>query len=257
MKIGIIGAAFMGPILAGKLVQAGHQVKISNSRGPESLKDVEERTGATAVSVSDAVKDVEIVFIAIPTKAVLKLPVGLFSGLSDDVVVVDVTNHFPWRDGTIEALDAGTSESRWISDQIGASVVKALNTMAFPSFDAEGRPAGSPGRLALPVAGDDARAKGIVLKLVDQLGFDGVDAGSIDESWRQQPGSPVYCTDLDAQAVEEGLARADAQKSRKRRDISSEIFSGPGENLPPVSEAGHLVPIIRAIYRAVQKMEPA
>lgn len=256
MKIGIIGGSSMGTILAGKLTKAGHTVKISNSRGPETLQDVAAKTGAIAVSVVDAVRDVDVVFIAIPTKAVPHLPSGLFEGVSDDVVVIDITNTFPWRDGLIQAFDDGVPESRWVSDQIGRSVVKAFNTVAFPTLYAEGRPAGAPGRIAVPVAGDDTRAKDIVLKLVDQLGFDGVDAGSIDESWRQQPGTPAYVTDLDVEGVKQGLARADVVNARKRRDLASEIFSGPGENLPPVSDAAHLVAIIRAIYRALQKMEP-
>lgn len=247
----------MGSILAGKLTKAGHAVKISNSRGPETLQGVAAQTGATAVSVTDAVRGVDVVFIAIPTKAVPHLPKGLFAAVSDDVVVIDITNTFPWRDGLIQAFDDGVPESRWVADQIGHAVVKAFNTISFPTLQAEGRPAGTPGRIAVPVAGDDATAKGIVLKLADQFGFDGVDAGSLDESWRQQPGTPAYVTDLDVEGVKAALKRAEIPTARKRRDIASEIFSGPGENLPPVSDPAHLVAIIRAIYRALQKVEPA
>ena len=257
VKIGIIGAASMGQILAGKLIEAGHAVKVSNSRGPETLEDIAAKTGATAVSVSDAVKDVDVVFIAIPTGAVPHLPNDLFEGVPEDVVVIDITNTFPWRDGLIQAFDDGVPESRWVCAQIGRPVIKAFNTVGFPTLHAEGRPAGTPGRIAMPVAGDDARAKHIVLQLVEQLGFDAVDAGSLDDSWRQQPGTPAYCTDLDVHGVKEGLARADTANARKRRDIASEIFSGPGENLPPVSDPKDLVAIIRAIYRAVNKMNPA
>lgn len=257
MKIGIIGASAMGSILADKLVKLGHAVKISNSRGPNSLKDVAANTGATAVSIMEAVRDVDAVFIAIPTKAVPHLPNGLFEGVPADVVVIDITNTFPWRDGHIQAFDDGAPESRWVSDQIGRPVVKAFNTIAYPTLYAEGRPAQAAGRIAIPVAGDDARAKDIVMRLVDQFGFDAVDAGGIDESWRQQPGTPAYVTDLDVEGVKDGLRRADVTTARKRRDVASEIFSGPGENLPPVSDAAHLVAIIRAIYRALQKVQPA
>lgn len=257
MKIGIIGASAMGSILADKLVKTGHAVKISNSRGPDSLKDVAAKTGATAVSVMEAVNDVDAVFIAIPTKAVPHLPRGLFEGVAEDVVIIDITNTFPWRDGRIQAFEDGIPESRWVSDQIGRPVVKAFNTIAYPTLYAEGRPAQAAGRIAIPVAGDDARAKDIVMRLVDQFGFDGVDAGGIEESWRQQPGTPAYVTDLDVEGVKDGLRRADVTTARKRRDVASEIFSGPGENLPPVSDAAHLVAIIRAIYRALQKVQPA
>jgi 8-hydroxy-5-deazaflavin:NADPH oxidoreductase len=256
VRAGIIGSAVMGRILAGKLAGAGHSVKVSNSRGPESLVDFSAQTGATAVSVQDAVKDVDVVFIAIPTKAVPDLPVGLFDGIADDVVVIDITNTFPWRDGVIQAFDEGVPESRWVSERIGRPVVKAFNTVGFPTLYAEGRPVGSDGRIAIPVAGDDTKAKDVVLTLVEQFGFDGVDGGGIDDSWRQQPGTPAYCTDLDVQGVRDGLARADVVNARKRRDIASEIFSGPGENLPAVSDPKELVVIIRAIYRAINKMNP-
>jgi 8-hydroxy-5-deazaflavin:NADPH oxidoreductase len=256
MKIGIIGAASMGPILAGMLTKVGHAVKISNSRGPDTLKAIAAQTGATAVSVSDAVKDVDVVFIAIQTRSVPDLPKGLFEGVPDRVIVIDITNTFPWRDGKIQAFEDGVPESRWVSDQIGRPVIKAFNTLGFPTLYSEGRPKGTPGRIAMPVAGDDARAKEIVFDLVDQLGFDGVDAGSIADSWRQQPGTPAYCTDLDVEGVKDGLARADVVNARKRRDITSEIFSGPGENLPSVSDPKELVAIIRAIYRGVHKMNP-
>jgi 8-hydroxy-5-deazaflavin:NADPH oxidoreductase len=176
MRTGIIGSAAMGRILAGKLADAGHSVKVANSRGPESLADFAAQTGATAVSVLDVVKDVDVVFVAIPTKAVADLPTGLFDGVPDDVVVVDITNTFPWRDGLIQAFEKGVPESRWVSERIGRSVVKAFNTVGFPTLYSEGRPAGSDGRIAIPVAGDDAKAKDVVLGLVDQFGFDGVDA---------------------------------------------------------------------------------
>ena len=256
MKAGIIGAAAMGQILAGKLLAGGHSVRISNSRGPSSLAEVAAQIGATAVSVADAVVDVDIVFIAIPTRAVPNLPKRLFENAPKDLIVVDLTNTFPWRDGLIPAFDQGVPESVWVSEQIGRPVVKALNTVGYPALYAEGRPKGMPGRIAMAVAGDDAKAKAVVLDLVDQFGFDGVDAGSIAESWRQQPGTPAYCTDLDIDGVKDGLARADVTNARKRRDITSEIFSGPGENLPAVSDPKDLVAIIRAIYRAVHKMNP-
>jgi predicted dinucleotide-binding enzyme len=100
------------------------------------------------------------------------------------------------------------TESRWVSQQLGRPVVKAFNNIAARSLMNGGRPKGAPGRIALPVAGDDPAAKAVVLRLLDRLGFDGVDAGGLDESWRQQPGTPVYGTDRDAEGVRRGLAEA-------------------------------------------------
>ena len=116
----------------------------------------------------------------------------MFAGTPDDVVVVDTGNYYPReRDGRIEAIEAGWPESRWVAQQLGRPVIKAFNNIYARHLLEFGRPKGTAGRIALPVAGDDEAAKAIVLKLVDELGFDGVDAGGLDESWRQQPGTPV------------------------------------------------------------------
>jgi hypothetical protein len=124
-------------------------------------------------------------------------------------VVVDTGNYYPReRDGRIDGIEAGTTESRWVAQQLGRPVVKAFNNIYAKHLLERGRPKGAAGRIALPVAGDDAAAKGVVSRLLDELGFDAVDAGSLDESWRQQPGSPVYGTDLDADGVRRGLSAA-------------------------------------------------
>jgi predicted dinucleotide-binding enzyme len=112
------------------------------------------------------------------------------------------------RDGRIDAIEGGMAESRWVSEQLGHPVVKAFNNIRAQHLLELGKPAGSPGRIALPVAGEDPQTKSVVMRLIDELGFDPVDAGSIDESWRQQPGTPVYATDLDAAGVTKALAEA-------------------------------------------------
>jgi predicted dinucleotide-binding enzyme len=137
----------------------------------------------------------------------------LFAGVPDNVAVVDTGNYFPrTRDGRIAEIEAGLTESCWVAKQLGRPVVKAFNGIDYKYLLEMGRPAGTPGRIALPVAGDSPTAKAVVMKLIDQLGFDAVDAGGIDDSWRQQPGTPVYSTDLNA----EGVRRALAEASRKR-----------------------------------------
>jgi predicted dinucleotide-binding enzyme len=213
MKIGIIGAGQIGGTLARRLTALGHEVSIANSRGPESLAGLARETGAKPVTVEQAARAGELVIVTIPMKNIPWLPVGLFDGVPDNVVVVDTGNYYPQqRDGRIDAIEDGTTESRWVSERLGRPVVKAFNNIYARHLLERGKPRGAPGRIALPVAGDDRRAKEIVIRLLDQLGFDGVDAGSLDESWRQQPGTPVYGTDFDAEGVRKGLAEAKPQR---------------------------------------------
>jgi predicted dinucleotide-binding enzyme len=210
MKIGIIGAGHIGSTLARKLNRLGHTVSVANSRGPASLTALAAETGAKAVSVTDAVKGVDLVVVTIPEKNVPLLPKGLFRGLPEAVIVVDTGNYYPsFRDGRIDAIESGMTESGWVAQQLGRPVLKAFNNIIAHSLAEGGLPAGAKGRIALPVAGDDRRAKAVVIDLIDALGFDGIDSGSLDQSWRQQPGTPVYCTDLDVDGVRRGLSQAD------------------------------------------------
>jgi len=213
MKIGIIGAGQIGGTLTRRFTALGHEVLVANSRGPETLSDLAAETGATAVSVPEAVRGVDLIVVTIPEKNIPSLPAGLFADTPDHVVVVDTGNYYPrQRDGRIEEIEAGLTESQWVAQQLGRSVIKVFNNIYARHLLELGRPKGSPGRIALPVAGDDKAAKVIVLKLVDELGFDGVDAGGLDQSWRQQPGTPVYTTDFDAEGVRGALS--DAKKDR-------------------------------------------
>lgn len=208
MHIGIIGAGNIGGTLTKRLTALGHRVSVANSRGPETLRDLAQQTGATPVTIEEAVRDKDVVIVTIPEKAVPDLPRDLFRAARADTVVVDTGNYYPQRDGRIEGIEAGTAESRWASKQLGHDVIKAFNNIRSQHLMERGKPAGEAGRIALPVAGDDPRAKGIVMQLVDQLGFDPIDAGGLDESWRQQPGTPVYAADLDADGTRKALAQA-------------------------------------------------
>ena len=156
--------------------------------------------------------------VTIQEAKIRDLPKDLFSGVPDNVVVIDTGNYYPrQRDGRIAEIEAGMTESRWVERQLGRPVVKAFNNIYAKHLLELGRPAGSAGRIALPVAGDDERAKQVVLNLVDELGFDGIDAGGLDESWRQQPGSPVYTADLDAAGVRQALAEAKPERTSQWR----------------------------------------
>jgi predicted dinucleotide-binding enzyme len=217
MKIGIIGTGHIGGTLTRRLTELGHDVTIANSRGPETLADLAAETGAHAGTVRDAVTDKDVVIVTIPEKGVRELPIGLFDGANPNTVVVDTGNYYPQRDGTIAEIESGTAESRWVADQLGRPVVKTFNTIVAKHLLERGRPAGDRQRIALPVAADDPHAKDVVSKLVDELGFDPVDAGGLDDSWRQQPGTPVYAADLTADKARVALSRATTDRKPQVR----------------------------------------
>ena len=218
MNIGIIGAGNIGGNLTRRFQELGHNVFIANSRGPESLADLAAETGATPVSVHEAARRGDVVIVTIPEKNIPTLPRDLFAGVPDSVVVVDTGNYYPQqRDGRIAGIEDGMTESGWVSQQLGRPVVKAFNNIYAEHLLKSGRPAGTPGRIALPVAGDDDRAKSVVLKLIDELGFDPVDAGGLDDSWRQQPATPVYAADFDAAGVRQALANASKERKPEWR----------------------------------------
>jgi len=235
MNIGVIGAGAVGRTLAQLLAKLGHQVSIANSRGPESLTALAIGMGASPVSVVDAATAADIVIVAIPTKAISDLPSGLFADVPDSVAVVDTANYHPeLRDGGIDAIDRGMLESEWVAQQLGRPVIKAFNSIFATSLLEKGASNGTPGRIALQWPGDSADAKATVLRLVDDLGFDPVDAGELDDSWRHQTGAPAYCRDLGAADLRRALAEADrtwiaeyraAEEARIKRSIA-ETASG-------------------------------
>ena len=209
MDIGIIGAGHIGGSLTRRLAALGHAVRVSNSRAPETLADLAAETGATAVWAGEAAKDADVVIVSIPQKRVVDLAPGIVGGAKPGAPVIETNNYYPReRDGLIAAIEAGTPESVWVSEQLGVPVFKVFNGIFWKHLLEGGLPRGSAGRIALPVAGDDPAGKQIVLDLVDELGFDAVDGGPLAESWRQQPGTPVYGADLDAEEAIRALAAA-------------------------------------------------
>jgi predicted dinucleotide-binding enzyme len=218
MKIGIIGSGNIGGALTHQFRAVGHEVSIANSRGPASLADLARETGAHATSVEEAARGKDVVVVAVPLNRIGDLPPGL---LADAPVVVDTSNYYPQqRDGRIGDIEAGVPESRWVEQHLGRPVVKVFNSIIAPHLLENGKPAGTAGRIALAVAGDDPDAKATVMRLVGEIGFDTVDAGTIEESWRQQPGSPGYLKDYDVQGVRQALAEA-------RRDRTAEWRATP------------------------------
>lgn len=209
MRIGIIGAGRIGGNLAQLLVRHGHDVVLANSRGPETLTEVSERTGATAVLVADAPRDADVVILAVPVKVITELPKGVLDSAKPGVAVIDANNYYPQRDGRIAPLEDGETSARWTSEQLGHPVVKVFNNIVAQQLLDRAQPPGTDGRRALPVTGDDEAIKAVVLSLVDEIGFDALDIGTLAESWRYQPGTPAYGPDVDAATLIELLNQAD------------------------------------------------
>ena len=214
MKIGIIGSGFIGGTLVRRLTALGHEVRFSNSRDPETLAELASETGATAVWAGDAAQDADLVILSIPQKNVPDLAAGIAGSRKPGAPIIETNNYYPQqRDGLIEDIEGGTPESVWVSQQLGEPVIKAFNGIWYKHLLEKGVPAGTDKRIALPIAGDDAESKKLVFSVIDELGFDPVDAGSLAESWRQQPGTPVYGKDFGVDDTVKALAEASPERS--------------------------------------------
>ena len=214
MKIGIIGAGLIGGTLTRRLRELGHDVSVANSRSPETLSDLADETGATAVWAKDAAFDSDLVILSIPQKNVPDLAAGIVDARKPGAPVIETNNYYPQqRDGEIATIEDGQVESAWVADQIGAPVYKVFNGIWWKHLLEGGKPGGTPDRIALPVAGDDGPGRDLVHGVVEQLGFDPVNSGPISQSWRQQPGTPVYGKDFDAEKTRAALAEATPERT--------------------------------------------
>jgi predicted dinucleotide-binding enzyme len=234
MKIGIIGAGNIGGTLARKLVTAGHSVKLAGSKEPDDIREQAEKIGATAVTSEEAVKDVEVIVLSIPFASIPEVA-GLFADVPADVVVIDTSNYYPQFGTRIPEVDEGKPESVWSSEQLGHPVIKTFNAALAKTLSEGGKPAGAADRIAMPVSGDDPVGKAVAQKLVDDAGFDPLDAGDLAGSWRHQPGTPAYCTELTMSELKTGLAYADKDLAPGNRDALMAEFAG--SDMPPSHEA--------------------
>lgn len=214
--IGFIGAGQIGSQVARLAIANGYDVVLSNSRGPETLTDLVAELGpkARAATPVEAAGAGEIVVVSIPLKAVRSVPVEPLKGK----IVIDTNNYYPDRDGHIAELDnESTTTSELLQRHLPASkVVKAFNHIYAAQLTTDGRPAGTPNRRALVIAGDDEQAKAVVTRLLDRFGFDTVDAGPLKEGWRIQRDTPGYGPRRNADELRGDLASARRYADQRR-----------------------------------------
>ena len=197
---------------------AGHRVKMTNASGPEKLRQLASETGASAVAWENVVADVDVIVISIPLIGVLTLAPEIFRNISPRTTIVDTGNYYPIRDGIIEEIEDGMPESVWVSNQLQHPVVKAYNNIFYRSLVHSGRAKDNPSRVALPIAGDDDESKKLVSSLINDSGFDALDYGILQDTWRQQPGSTVYCTDLTLPQLKKSIKKARKELLSERRE---------------------------------------
>lgn len=218
MKIGIIGTGAIGGTIAKKMAQAGHEVKVNNSDQADKLEARAEELGAAAATLKNVVKDVDVIILSLPTIAIPTLPKDLLAGVPENVIVVDTSNYYPFRDANIEEIKNGKVESIWVSEQLGRPVVKAFNNLLAETLANGGKNSGAEDRIAMAVAGDDPQAKKVIAALVNDAGYDAVDSGRLSESWRHQPGTPAYCTELNEEELKQALSDGVKEAAPSLRD---------------------------------------
>lgn len=218
MKIGIIGTGAIGGTIAKKMAVAGHRVKVNNSGDIDKLNARAKELGVSPATQKDVVKDVDVIILSVPTIAISTLPKDLLANVPDNVIVVDTSNYYPFRDADIEEIKIGKVESVWVSEQLGRPVIKAFNNLLADTLANGGKEPGAKDRIAMAVAGDDAEAKRIISGLVNDAGFDAVDSGHLSESWRHQPGTPAYCTELNAEELKQALSDGVKEEAASLRD---------------------------------------
>lgn len=221
MNIGVIGAGQIGAELIRQYSKAGHNIKMANASDAGKLKALEAETGAKAVDLRTVVSDIDVLVISIPLIAIPALSKAIGISIPANTVVIDTTNYYPIRDGKIDAIENGLPESIWVSNHLSRPVVKAYNSILAGSL---ANASGETSRIALPVSGDNEHHKSIAATLINDSGFDALDTGNLDDSWRQQPGSPVYCTDLPLHQLQQNITKANRSLLPARRELALQFI---------------------------------
>jgi len=230
MKIGIIGAGNIGGTLARKLVAAGHKVKLAGSKGPTDIQQFADRIGAIAVASHEATQDVEVIILSIPFASIPQVA-GIVASASPEAIVIDTSNYYPQFGTRVAEVDAGTPESVWSSEQLGRPVIKTFNAALAKTLADGGKPKGTIDRIAMPVSGDSQAGKAAAFQLIEDAGFEPFDAGSLALSWRQQPGTPAYCTELTLPELKWAVAHAVKKLAPHHRDSLMAEFAASKTSL--------------------------
>jgi predicted dinucleotide-binding enzyme len=255
MNIGIIGAGLIGKTLAKKFSDSGHIVSLADAKGLEEIKGIANEGGAKAVTMDDIFTGIEVLILAIPLLRIPELSQSLKGRLENNVVVVETTNYWPHRDGRIEELENGTVNSVWVQEQLGRTIVKAFSNIGAYSLLTEGMPNTSKDRIAIAVSGNVQEEIDLVMGLVDDVGLDALDAGHLEDSWRQQACGPAYCTDLTLNELKRARESANRDTLLEKQNLSFETMKGLGQDFFDILVSGkypygfvdHVVDINRSI----------
>ena len=216
-KVGIIGAGILGGTLARRLAHFGYQVTIANSRAPETLSDI--ATGEIKAGwMSNVVQGSEILFLSLPYAALADVSATVRDNAAEQAITVDTGNFYPGRDGDLPSWSEEDPDTLWLSRQIQRPIYKALNNITYLGLRDGGLSPDDPARIGLPIAGSQGPSKNRLFHLVNELGFDPVDGGTLEQSWRQQPGSPIYATDLPAADIRRFLDKVPAEDAKVYRE---------------------------------------
>lgn len=248
MKIGILGVGSIGSTLTTRLSARGHDVKVANSRGPETI-DPAILSGARAVEAEDVILDVDVIITSIPFNRMSEVA-PMVALASPETVLIDTSNYYPVRDGNIAELDEGQVDSVYISNLFGRPVAKAWNAITAESFADKASDVGAAARIAIPVSADRDTDRTVAMQLVEDTGFDAYDAGAIADSWRHQPAAPAYCTDLTVEQMPAAFDSAQKDRIPKRRELAMAVIAERTDNFTTIdADRGEfLVRLNRAIF---------
>jgi len=229
MKIGIIGVGAIGSVLSRKLSINGHEVVVANSKGPETISNEVLAFGAAAGTIQEAISDKDVLILSIPFLQINNIAEPIKANIDERTLIIDTGNYYPVRDGNIDEILNGKSESIWVSEKLGRPVAKAWNTIPAPVLRNNGYPEGMNGRVAVPFTAENEDQAKIVSQLINETGFDFLQAGDLSESYRIQPGQPSYSTKLSIQPLKEALENSHTSFSAAaRRDQFMEVMTKMG-----------------------------
>lgn len=241
MNIGIIGSGAIGGTLAFKLSTAGHRITLANSRGADTVPERYLAPGVQAGDTRSLPQNLDVLILSVPPQALPQLA-KILAGLPDETIIVDTSNYYPGLNGQIDELIQGKTQAIWVAEQLGRPIIKAWNAVLAEVLQNPN------GLLGLPIVGDNPEHKQVVAELVSATGFTPVDAGTLSEGWRQEPGSPAYCTSLTADELRQALTQAKPELLAERRDLAIQVIANRGQENPEQLSTAYFTAVNRLIF---------